>query len=227
MAGIQEQAVYTFSTTAGGATYQYDIIVDSQGLISARNFRTPLGLIVDPYTTLPAMVLEDVYNAQDQITQRATTAEVSSGTLTWAGETTLPIVIAGGVLNNTNYRVVYTTPDGTPLQTTGKTITGCTAEAPAAYGTALVPISVPYTVLVATASVSTYGGTTTILAADSGAVTITFPVAMVTENYRVVLTPNGIFPVYISAQTKASFTIQVGYTMVALSSVTVGYDVFV
>jgi len=227
MAGIREQAVYTFSTSSGGQTYRYDIVVDSLGAVSARNFRTPLGLITDSYTSLPESVLQDIYNAQDQIAQQSTEAEVVGGTVTFTGETSKAVVVAGGLLNNTNYRVTYTTPDGMPLQTTGKTTTGFTVEAPSAYGTVAAPKVVTYSVLVVTASTSTYGGTATINAADGGAVTITFPTAMTTTNYRVVLTPNGFFPVRLSAKTKASFTIQVGYTMVALSSVTVGYDVFV
>jgi len=227
MAGVQEQAVYTFSTSSGGQTYRYDIVVDSQGLVSARNFRTPLGLIMDSYTSLPQVVVQDINTARDAVAQHVTEAEAVGGTVTFTGETTQAVVIAPGVLNNTSYRVAYTTPDGVSLTTSGKTTIGFTVEAPSTYGSVAVPKVVTYSVLVVTASSSTYGGTATVLAADGGAKAITFPSPMSTADYRVVLTPDGFFPVYLSVKSKAGFTIQVGYTMITASSVTVGYDVFV
>lgn len=227
MAGTLEQAVYTYATTSGGQTYRYDVVVDSLGLVSARNFRTPRGLITDPNTALPQVVLQDINTARDSVAQHSTEAEAVGGTVTFTGETTQAVVIAPGLLNNTNYRVVYTTPDGMALITSGQSTTGFTVEAPSAYGSVGSPKVVTYSVLVVTVSSSTYGGTATVLAADGGVKGIIFPVAMATADYRVVLTPSGIFPVYLSAKTKAGFTIAVGYTMVTGSSVSVGYDVFV
>lgn len=227
MASTQEQATYTYSTTSGGQTYRYDIVVDSQGNVSARNFRAPTGLITDPYTSLPEVVLQDINEAKDLVAQRTTEAEAATGTVTFTGETTQAATIGAGVLNNTNYRVAYTTVDSAPLFTSGQTTTGFTVESPAAYGSVLEPKEVTWSVLVATQSSSAYGGTATILAADGGVKTITFPTAMQTATYRVVLSPNGFFPVTVSARSKASFTLQVGYTMGVGESVTVGYDVFV
>lgn len=227
MAGVKEQSVYTFSTSSGGQTYQYDIVVDSQGEVSARNFRTPWGLITDPYTSLPAEVLQDIYDAEAQIAQQNAEFEVASGTATFTGQTEQVVVLAGGLLNNTNYRVVYTTSDDVPLRTTGKTVTGFTIEAAIIYGSVADPKDVGYSVLVQTAGASVYGGTATILEANGGAETITFPTAMTTEDYRVIMSPDDFFPVYLSSKTKAGFTIHVGYTMETGTSVTVGYDVFV
>ena len=227
MAGVIEQSVYTFSTSSGGQTYRYDIVVDSLGAVSARNFRTPHGLITDPYTSLPAEVLQDIYDAESVVTQRSAETEVASAVVTFTGETSQAVTLAGGLLNTTEYRVAYTTSDGMYLRTLSKTLTGFTIESPSAYGSVAVPKDVTYSVLVATAGSSVYGGTATILETASGAVSITFPTAMSTADYRVVMSPDGFFPVYLSSKTAAGFTINVGYTMVAGSSVTVGYDVFV
>jgi len=224
MAAVQEQSVYTYATSSGGQTYRYDIVVDTQGLVSVRNIRSPLGLVTDPYTSLPQMVIQDINEARDQVAQRNAVSEVDSGTVTFAGEVSLPVGIAPGVVNNTNYRVVYTTPDGMHLTTTGKTITGFTVEAPSAYGTVAVPKVVDYSVITTTASVSNYGGTATI--DDTGSVSIVFPVAMATASYRVVLSPDGPFGVFVTGKTKQGFTLQVGYTMIPGSTVTVGFDVF-
>lgn len=226
MASTQEQAVYTFSTSSGGQTYRYDIVVDAQGSISARNIRSPRGLITDPYTTLPEIVLQDITDAKNLVAQRVVESEAATGTVTFTGETTQPATIAPGILNNTSYRVVYTTPDGTPLWTTGKTTTGFTAEAASAYGSVLAPKVVVFSVLVSPVQSSSYGGTATVTAADGGIRSVIFPSAMETDTYRVVLTPNGAFTVTLSAKSKASFTIQVGYTMEVGETVTVGYDVF-
>jgi len=227
MALTRQQSVVTFSTNSGGQEYLFDVLVDSFGAVSVRNVRSPLGLIMDPYTTMPNIVVTDMQEAKLMVAQLMSETTVTSGTITFAGETSQTQAIASGLLNNTNYRVAYTTTDGMLLNTTGQTTTAFTVNAASAYGTVAVPITVDYTILVATQQTSGYSGTASIIQADAGASTVTFPTAMVTENYSVVLSPNGFMPVYLSAKSKTGFTIQLGYTMEVGETATVGFDVFV
>jgi len=153
--------------------------------------------------------------------------EVASGNLIFAGDTYKDATLAAGLLNNTNYRVVYTTPDGTVLTTSLETTTGFRATAPSTYGTVGSPVTVGYVVLVAAQQASTTSGTVTFTDADAGTKSVTFTSAFDSDTYRVVLTPGGFFPVFVSVQTTAGFTVTLGYTLDTGQTVTVGYDVFV
>ena len=226
MALTRQQVVFTYNSASGGETYTFDIVVDAQGLISAKNILGPRGPI-SPTDTIPSSVLDDINTAKDTVNQVISETVVDTGTVIFTGQTSQAATVAAGVLNNTNYRVVYTTPDGTVLQTTGKTTTGFTAVAPTTYGSVAVPVTVSYEVLVATQQASTLGGTITITDADGGEVAVVFTTAMTSTNYRVVLTPNGFFTTRIINQLTTGFTVQIGYLLGAGESVTVGYDVFV
>jgi hypothetical protein len=176
---------------------------------------------------MPQSVIQDVNDAKDQVALKNRESEAVGGSVVFTGQTSQSVAIAPGILNNASYRVAYTTSDGMVFRTTGKTTTGFTVEAASAYGSVGTPKTVTYSVLVPSLQSSVYGGMTTIADTDGGEKTITFPTAMTTATYRVVLTPDGFFPVFISAQSKTSFTIRVGYTLQEAESVTVGYDVFV
>jgi hypothetical protein len=227
MASTRQQVVFTFSTASGGETYLYDVVVDAQSLVSVRNMRTPYGLITDSATSLPDVVVGDMNDAKTLVTQLLAETQVDSGNLVFAGDVTKTATIAADVLNNTNYRVVYTTPDGTPLRTTDKTVTSFIAEAATTYGTAEVPITVGYVVLVAAQGTSPYNGTVTFEQADAGTKEVEFPSAMSTSAYHVILSPDGFFPVRVSARTRASFTLTLGYTLGEGETAVVGFDVFV
>jgi hypothetical protein len=226
MAPSRIQSVVTYSTSSGGQTYYYDIVVDSQGSTAVRNIRGPRGLITDPYTTVPAAVLDDIEAARSLTSQTLVETEVTHGDLTFTGQTYQDAVIAPGVLNNTNYRVVYTTTDGVELYTENKTTTGFRGTVGVTYGTVLVPKIAHYSVLVSTHQSSTVGGTLTFAVADAGQKTVTFATAMESSDYRVVLSPDGFFPAYVVSQSTTSFTVEIGYTLGAVETVTVGFDVF-
>ena len=227
MALSRQQSVFTYSSASGGETYLFDILVDGQGGMSARNIRSPRGLIADAYTTVPDSVLDDIAEAKDLVSQMLDETEVDNGTVVFTGETSQAVVIAGGVLNNTNYRVAYTTPDGTVLTTTNKTTTGFSVVAPVAYGSVLDPKTVAYVVLVSTQQASVTGGTLTFVVGDAGQKTVTFAAAFASADYRVILSENGFFKARVINQTRNGFTVQLGYTLGAVETVTVGYDVFV
>ena len=227
MALSRTQAVFTYSSASGGQSYYFDVVVDAQGLLSVRNLRSPLGLIQDTLTSLPDSVVSDISDAKGIVTQQLSETTADSGQIVFAGDTVKDVAIAGGILNNTNYRVVYTTPDGTVLRTENKTITGFQAVAATAYGTVPVPITVSYVVLVKTQQASVTSGVLTFVPADAGIKRVTFSTVFATADYRIVLTPSGFFTARIIDQLKTGFGVQLGYTLQAGESVTVGYDVFV
>jgi hypothetical protein len=222
----RQQSVHTYRSSSGGQSYFFDVVVDAQGLVSVKNIRGPRGLL-DAGTAVPQTVTDDIKTATELVVLLQTESEVSSGTLTFTGETSQPGVIAGGVLNNTNYRVVYTTSDGVVLTTEDQTTTGFNAVVATAYGTPTAPKVVTYSVLVKTAQTSDLSGTMNIADTDGGSKTLTFTTPMSTASYRVLLTPLGFFNARVSAQSKTGFTIELGHVPPAGQSVDVGYDVFV
>lgn len=217
----------TYSSSSGGVTYYFDMVVDQNGNVAVRNIRGPRGLINDPMTEIPQSVLDDINSARAVVTQAQTTTQVLSGNLTFTGQTYQDVVIAGGVLNNTNYRVVFTTTDGVVVFAENKTTTGFRASVAAAYGTVLDPKTVGYVVLVATQQASTTSGFVTITDADSNQMAVVFTTAMATADYRIVISTDGLYPTYITSKTRTGFTINMGYAMAAGETRVIGYDVFV
>jgi hypothetical protein len=183
-------------------------------------------LITDPYTTLPSQVIDDMEEAKGLVGQTLVETEVTSGTLTFTGQTYRDAVISSGLLNNTNYRVVYSTSDGIALYTENKATTGFRGTVGVAYGSVATPKTVTYSVLVSTHQGSAVGGTLSFAAADSGQKSVTFSTAMLSADYRVVLSPDGFFPAFVVSQSKTGFTVELGYTVQAAETVTVGFDVF-
>jgi hypothetical protein len=224
----RQQSVHTYKSSSGGVSYYFDVVVDAMGLVSVRNIRVPTGQL-DAYTPLPQVVTDDIKAATELVTLLQLETEVDSGTVTFTGQTSRPVVIPGGVLNNTNYRVVYTTPDGTVLQTEDKTITGFNVVAATTYGSVPAPKVVAYSVLVKTAQTSDLSGVMTIADTDGGSKAIVFATPMSTANYRVLLEPRGFFDAHVptALKTKLGFTIELGHVPPVGESVDVGYDVFV
>ena len=229
MALGRKQSVHTYSSASGSQEYLFDVIVDAQGLVSVRNIRTPNGGLCDPYTGLPQVVTGDMKVATELVALLMLETEVTSGNLSFRGETSLPAVIAGGLLNNTNYHVVFTTPDGTLLQAEAKTTTGFTVTAAAAYGTLLNPKPVSWSVIVKAAQTSDLSGVLTISNADGGSKAVVFATPLTTTEYRVLLECRGFFDARVPTLTKlkTGFTIELGHVPPAATSVDVGYDVFV
>ena len=223
MAVARQQSTFTYSVTSGSETYTFDIIVDSQGLISVQNIRGPRGATA----TIPNAVLEAIEEAKLLVQQMVLETQVDSGTLTFTGQTSQTAVIAPGVLNNVNYRVVYTTPDGTVLTTENKTTTGFDAVAPTTYGTVANPVTVTYVVLVSTQQASTTGGTLTFTDADGFSKAVVFGTAMTTADYRVILSPGGFYVPRVTNQTKLGFMVELPFSVPTGLTYTVGYDVFV
>lgn len=227
MALARAQFSSTYSSSSGVVTYYFDMVVNQNGGVAVRNIRGPRGLINDPTTEIPQSVLDDINSARAVVAQTQTTTEVMSGNLTFTGETYQDATIAGGVLNNTNYRVVFTTTDGIVVFAENKTTTGFRASVAVAYGTVLAPKTVGYVILVATQQASTTSGFVTITDADSNQMAVVFTTAMATADYRIVVSTDGLYPTYITSKTRTGFTINMGYVMASGETRVIGYDVFV
>jgi len=219
------QTVITYSSSGGNQTYYWDVVIDAQGLCTLKNVRGPSG---DPCSYgIPEVVLLDMQESKDITAVLLGETEVASGTLIFTGQTELTEAILPGVLNNTDYRVVYTPPDSVQFRTEDLTTTSFKAVPSAAYGSGTDPKSVPYSVLVSTAASSTTGGTLSFVAADASTKTVTFPSAFATDAYRVVLTPSDFFPARVTTKSKTGFTVEIGIGLMGAETVDVGYDVFV
>lgn len=223
MALTRIQSVFTYQSSSGGQAYTFDIVIDQQGLVGVRNIRTPLGLITDSLSQVPEAVAQDMLDALDLVRLSTDESSVAGGTVSFTGQTSLAVVIAAGLLNNAKYRVYLTSPDGVVLKAANKTISGFDIESASTYGSQTDPKVVCWEVFVSTSQASTFGGTLTFLAGSVSQV-VTFPAAIPTANYRVLLGPSDFFLAKVTSRTKAGFTVELGHDP-APGSVTVGYDV--
>lgn len=224
MALARVKSVFTYASSSGGVTYYFDITLDAQGIMSVGNIRLSTGVTT---CTLPDCVLRDINEAQGLVSQLVAESDADHGLVTFTGQTQQDVVIAPGILNNTDYRVSYITSDFITATTINKTTTGFTVLLASPYGTVAVPKTIAYEVLVATHQTGTMGGSVTFAAADLGIIQVTFPTAFTTADYRVLLEPEGFFEARVINQLKTGFQIQLGFTLAAPNTATVGYDVFV
>ncbi|OHD26989.1 MAG: hypothetical protein A2Y38_08220 [Spirochaetes bacterium GWB1_59_5] len=225
MALTRQQVVFTYTSSAGGDTYRFDIVVDAQSQVSVRNIQGPQGPLNG--SSLPQSVMDDIQEATKVVVVLLSESEAFGGNTTFTGQTRRTVTIPAGVLNNTNYRVAYTTSDGALLTTENPTTTSFDVVAASAYGTPLAPKVVGYSVLTATTQGSSYSGVLTFTDADAGQKSVTFSRALATTAYRVVLSVGGFFVAYTVSKLKTGFTVQLGYTLGVGETVEVGYDVFV
>jgi hypothetical protein len=221
----RQQVVFTYTSQSGGETYRFDIVVDALSNVAVRNIQGPLGAI-SGLASIPSSVMADIQVAMEAVLVLTSDAEAIGGTLVFQGETSVTVALPGGTLNNTNYRVAYTTPDGVLLTTANKATTSFDAVASVAYGTPSVPKTVAYSVLVATVQGSNYSGQLTFTEGDAGQKTVTFARALESNAYRVVLTVGGFFVACVVSRGRTGFTVQIGHTLGAGETVDVGYDVF-
>ena len=224
MALARTQAVFTYSSSTGGVTYYFDLVLNAMGVITVQNVRLSTG---QSTCSIPDCVLQDITAAEALVYQLVGESDVAHDHLIFTGETTQAAAIAAGVLNNTNYRVTYVTTDPIVITTADKTITGFNAVTAAPYGSHDHPKTVAYVVLVSTHQNGSSGGEVVFTAADGGLKVVTFPTPFTTVDYRVVLEPGGFFEARVINQTKLGFTIQLGFTLLAPNTATVGYDIFV
>jgi len=217
------QSVFTYQSSAGGETYKFDIVIDAQSQVSVRNIRTPRGLVTDSITQVPSAVAQDIFDAISVVQLLVAESTAVSGTAYFSGQTTRSITIPGGTLNNANYRVHWTTPDGILLRVENKTTTGFDLVASAAYGSAASVKAVPWAVLVSTVQASAFGGVLT-FGAGVTSQGVAFPAAVASDDYRVLLEPSDFFQAKVANQAKTGFDVVINHDP-APGAVTVGYDV--
>lgn len=224
MALMRIQSIFTYQSMGGGQSYYFDVVVDQQGLVTVKNIRGPHGSCQEYGSPLPEEVTRDITTAVGLVRLLLSESSVVGGTVSFTGQTSRPVVIAPGLLNNTNYRVYLSPNEGGFLTVENKTIGGFDVVAASAYGSSADPKDVSWDVFVSTAQASVFGGTLTF---PSGSVSqvITFPSPLTTDSYRVLLSPSDFFLARVSGKTKFGFTVDLGHDP-SPGSVTVGYDVF-
>ncbi len=225
MALTRTLSVFTYTSAAGGESFTFEVVVDAQGLCSVKNILGPSGDACS--TGIPQIVLDDIQEAKDIVALLLSEVEVASGTIVFMGETELVEALPASLLNNADYRVVYTPPDDIQFRTEDKTIDDFKAVPSSAYGSGADPKSVDYSVLVAVVSTSTTNGTETFVAADASTRDVVFATPFTTTAYRVVLSPSDFFSARVTNKTKLGFTIEIGIGLMAAETVDVGFDVFV
>jgi hypothetical protein len=225
MSLFRKQASFTYCSQQGLQQYFFDVIINTQGQLFVKNIVTS-GF--GPVSDIPDAVVQDIEIAKGITLEAIGQTQVDQGVILYTGQYSRPVVIPVGVLNNNNYRVVYSVPGGNPpIKTEAKTIIGFNAVSDVPLGTIHIPFAVRYVVLASTHESSAVGGTLTFTSADAGVRSIIFPAPMTTDAYQVILSPNGFFPAQTINQTRQGFQVQIGYTVQLTETVSVGYDVFV
>lgn len=221
------QSRFSFKSVQGSSVYYFDVVVDAQSVVTVTNVQASSSFGTRTNCSLPQSTFADVNDAVALVTDLVAESQVTSGSLIFTGETSQTAVVAPGVLNNTDYRVVYTPPDAIYIATENKSTTGFDAVVAAAYGSLTTPLTVPYVVMVSTFAASSYAGTLTFTVGDAGVIAVVFPVAMASATYRVVLSPEGFFDARVVNQTRNGFSVEIGYTLGIADTAIVGFDVFV
>ncbi len=225
MALTRTLSVFTYTSAAGGESFTFDVVVGAQGLCSVKNVLGPTG---DACAVgIPNIVLDDMQEAKDIVALLLSETEVATGTIVFTGETEKIELLAGGLLNTADYRVVYTPPEDIQFRTEDRTIDQFKAVPASAYGSGADPKSVDYSVLVSTVPTSTTSGTETFVLADASTRDVVFAVPFPTTAYRVILTPSDFFFARVIDKTKTGFTIEIGIGLMGAETVDVGFDVFV
>lgn len=221
MALMRLQASSLYQSQVGQSKYTFVVQVDGNGLSAVRDIRGPNGLVQDPFTTLPAQVVDDIYAAKGATADLLAESSIVSGTLSLVSTASGTVTFVTP-LDNTNYRVALTfDPAGPTGYTVSKTTTGFTFILSTTYtGT------VGYTVFQKASSASNYSGTAT-FSAGSLEYAVVFTQATANADYRVVLTPDGLYPASVGSKTVNGFTVRLGIGLFGLQTASVGFDVFV
>jgi len=132
MAGVLIGSEFTYTSGVPSQQYRFSIVADQTGILSVRNVQSPYGLIIDSMTSVPASVAEDICAALTQVEDILAVTSAINGTLTFSSETSKSVTFATP-LTSTGYRVHLTTDQFVLLRVTGKTLTGFTIEASAAF----------------------------------------------------------------------------------------------
>lgn len=127
MALVRRASDFVYTSSSGGVSYDFTVSVDSNNLITVRNISTPVGRIVDSYTPLPQVVMDDIQTAIGQVRNIVGQVGAISGTATFASAASAAVTFVTAQATAT-YRVYVDVPDFIPYRITSKTTTGFTIQ---------------------------------------------------------------------------------------------------
>jgi len=126
-------AEFTYQSGIPSELYQFTVMYDpTTDSTSVRNIQNPLGLIMDPWSSLPQSVTDDICDATDQVENIMSATSAINGTLVFSASNSESYVFASP-LTSTNYRVQVVSDQFVPLRVINKTVTGFTVEAGAIF----------------------------------------------------------------------------------------------
>jgi hypothetical protein len=126
------QSEFTYRSGIPSQAYMFVVVVDEQGNTSVRDIQSPFGTILDPWTRIPQSVTDDICAATVAVESLLATTSPINGQLVFAAETSKSFTFSTP-LASTTYRVQLESDTFVPLRVVGKTTTGFTVEAGAAF----------------------------------------------------------------------------------------------
>lgn len=132
MAAALVLSEYVYESGGGSQTYRFTVVVDQQGNVSVRNIQNPFGLVMDPWSSIPQSVTDDICTATAQVENLLATTSAVNGELTFSDDTSQSVTFATA-FSDTSYRVQVTTDSFVALRVINKTTTGFTVEASSAF----------------------------------------------------------------------------------------------
>jgi hypothetical protein len=132
MAGTRVLSEFTYTSGVSPSVYYFTVLVDQNDLVSVRNIQSPFGLIIDSMTSVPESVMTDITSAITQVEGLLAATSAINGILTFSAETSKAVAFATA-LTTATYRVQLDSSAFVGLRVTGKTMTGFTVEATAAF----------------------------------------------------------------------------------------------
>ena len=133
MAGTLVQADFIYSSGISSELYHFTVVYNpTTGIISVRNIQNPLGLIVDPWSSLPQSVTDDICTATAQVESLMAATSAINGTLVFADSAEESYTFSTP-MTSTTYRVQIVSDTFVPLRVINQTLVGFTVQAGATF----------------------------------------------------------------------------------------------
>jgi len=126
------QSSFSYSSSSGGQSYYFTVLVDESGLITVGNIQSSSGAVCDSTTGVPQTVLDDIQTAIGQVETLMSLTSAANGTVTFVAQTYVDIVFVEA-MSTTSYRVTYSKEDFIQVRTINKTLTGFRIEVGSTY----------------------------------------------------------------------------------------------
>jgi len=133
VAGTLVQAEFIYSSGIPSELYHFTVVYyPLTGQVSVRNIQNPLGLIVDPWSSLPQSVTDDICDATAQVENLMAATSAVNGTLVFSASNSESYTFTTP-MTSTDYRVHLDCDQFVPLRVINKTLTGFTIQAGATF----------------------------------------------------------------------------------------------